>query len=222
MSKLLDQIQEDARAVSDAFRAAGERQGRWRAELDEGSRRYSAELRTDPHLILLQPKRFGWRKRRRAAREIAARMSTRFVNPKARLEVGKGSQTQRTQWVREALFVPALLEAAREWRRPRYLRLGRTWVTNAKGTKALVSPGDLSVDVVRGWLQSRAYAIAETKILGPRALRPLTDKQRDAVLLAAKSRGVTPDALKRRAARAVAKLHGRSKRSQGGSRRLSP
>jgi hypothetical protein len=169
-----------------------------------------------PYLILIRPKRFNWRQRRQAAREIAASMKTRVANPKARIELTQGDGPSAASWVRETLFVPALMEAASEWLQPQPIRVGRTWLKDARGRKALTTPAELDARTFRRWLKARAYAIAERKLLAPAALDSLTDKERDIVLLASKRSGATPAAIKKRAARAGAKLHGAASRSQRG------
>ena len=169
-----------------------------------------------PYLILIQPKRFNWRQRRTAAREIAASMKTRVANPKARIELTQGDGPSAASWVRETLFVPALMEAASGWAEPQPIRVGRRWLKDARGRKALTTPAELDAPTFRRWLKARAYAIAERKLLAPAALDSLTDKERDIVLLASKRSGATPAAIKQRAARAGAKLHGAASRSQRG------
>ena len=156
-----------------------------------------------PYAILLHP-RSSWRRRRKAAREIAATMPTKIADRKAYYAL-KEEQGQR--WLRERIFIPALLEAARNRDQPQYVRIGTQWVTDASGRKALVRPARWdSIPLFRHWLISKAWAIAAKKLRLGRRLEPLTEKQRDTILLLAKSQSMTPGALRKRVARAAAKL----------------
>jgi hypothetical protein len=117
------------------------------------------------------------------------------------------------RWLREEIFVPAILEAARSRRRPQYIRIGSRWITDAAGRKACLAPMKLSVRLFRRWLKTRAWAIAAKKLELGRPLAPLTEKERDAIRRAAKQGGVTPNAIRKQVARVQAKLHTFQKRS---------
>src|SRR5262245_26285927 len=180
-----------------------------------------------PVATLVHP-RSGSRRRRKAALEIANKMSTRFASPRVRAELR--SMTPRPgglqRWVREEIFVPALLEATQELRRPQTVRLGTKWITDAKGRKARLRPVELDpIPIFKQWLMTRARALAEERILGGQRLKHLSQKQRELLLLlqsnenydyahAADRMGVTAEAVRQLAARARAKaLHETSKRS---------
>src|SRR5207247_5036500 len=168
---------------------------------EQRERKFQEFLRpTDPHWILLSSLSTS-RQRRKAARAIAAKMPTQIADRKAYYAL---KEERAQQWLREEIFVPALLEAARSRNRPQYIRIGRKWVTDERGRKSRVRPMEGSVPFAKRWLMTRAWAIAAKKLIAGRPLAPLTDKQRETILLLAKKQGVTPDALRKRAARAAA------------------
>jgi hypothetical protein len=182
-----------------------------------------------PFVILLN-RRSTSRRRRKAARLITAQMSTHFASPQARAELKSMKRPGGLQkWVREEVFVPALLQAVREQqeqRQPRTVRIGSKWVTDASGRKARLYP--IRVDDVaffKKWLITRARAISEEMILGGPRLKHLSPKQRKLLLLlqsgdnkyqdAAERMGLTPEAVRQLATRARAKprVHESPKRS---------
>jgi hypothetical protein len=174
--------------------------------------------RTDPFLILLSAR--SWRQRQKAARAIAAKMPTKIADRKAYYALKGDAQGEGARWLREKVFVPALMEAARGQKRLQYFRDGQKWITDASGHKTLVRPMEYSVRFLRRWLMTRAWAIVTKKLALGRPLAPMTERQRDAIQLAAKrdakKRGVTPDALRKRIARTAAKAARLQKRWQGG------
>jgi hypothetical protein len=153
------------------------------------------------------------RQKRKAARAIAATMPTKIVNREAYRAL---KEEQGHRWLREGIYVPALLEAARDKRRPQPVRIGAKWLTDEDGRKASVRPVDGSFAFIRRWLMIRAWAIAAKKLGLGRAVSPFTERERDTMLLAAKKQGVTPDALRKRFARVKAKLAQFQKRWQKG------
>ena len=174
------------------------------------------QLAADPYWILLRSRSTS-RQRRKAARSIASKMSTRLANRAARFALKTEHAGETQQWLREEIFAPALLEAARERRRLQYIRLGPKWVTDARDRKVKVRPLErFGVAVARRWLLARARAIAAQKIIGGPRLRTMTSKERETIQLLAKHAGVTPAALRKRAARAAAQLHTSRKRSHRG------
>jgi len=198
-----------AGAVDRAIRAAQQNQRMLRKILLEEARR----PRNDPFWILLNP-RSPSRRKRKAARAIAATMPTKIANRKAYYAL---KEEQGQLWLREKVFVPALLEAARSKQRPQYVRFGARWVTDESGRKALVRPFDRSEAFVKRWLMTRAWAIAAKKLELGRHLPPLTEKQLDAIRWSMKKQGVTPETFRKRLARTHAKLAQFQKRWQRGA-----
>jgi len=180
-------------------------------------RLHAAQVRREfgaPYWILLCSRRSTSRQRRRAARAIAATMPTKIAHRNAYYAL---KEAQGHRWLREEIFVPALLEAARDSRRPQYVRIGTKWVKAASGRKKLVSPMELAtIALIRRWLMQRAWRIAAKKLELGRPLAPLTEKQLDTIRWAAKQQGVTPDALRKRAARTQTRLAQLQKRWQKG------
>jgi hypothetical protein len=110
---------------------------------------------TDPYWILLRARSTS-RQRHKAARRIAATMSTTFANPAARLALKRAHRGEGARWLRETLFVSALLEAARERYELQRIRLGAKWVTDADGRIAPTRPMDHSLPFLRRWLRIHA------------------------------------------------------------------
>jgi DNA-directed RNA polymerase specialized sigma24 family protein len=209
---LLEKLEETRAVVESALRF-----GALRCEAERNAAMVDEILRpTDPYWILLRSRSTS-RQRRAAARKLAARMSTRFANPKVRAELRAMTRPGGLQrWLREEVFVPALLEAARERRRPQRIRLGTKWIKDASGRIARVRPMERSIPFLRYWLSTRARALAEERILGGRRLGHLSARQRELLLLlqphpdyadVAERMGVTPEAVRQLAARARAKPH---------------
>src|SRR5262245_30852676 len=132
------------------------------------------ELGGAPYATLLL-RRSTWRRRRAAAGNIAANMPTKVAHRKAYYAL---DDEQGELWLREKIFVPALLEAARGLQRPQYIRFGAKWVTDAGGRKARVRPIELEPPhLVKRWLLMRTYAIAAKKLAGGRPLARLTERE---------------------------------------------
>jgi hypothetical protein len=157
-------------------------------------------LRTDPHLILLNP-RSTLKQRRAAARRIAATQVIAFKRPAVRkaLSEWRRQPAERGTWLRQ-LFADALVDASKEACTPLpHIRLGRRWVKgwvkrrgkDHREHTALVvlehvAPMQLTLPQARRWLLQRARRLMELAILGDdvasgRYRRRLSRRDRDAL-----------------------------------------
>jgi hypothetical protein len=171
--------------------------------LQETQAALAAEIRlwrTDPHLILLNP-RSTLKQRRAAARRIAATQVIAFKRPAVRkaLSEWRRQPAERDTWLRQ-LFADALVDAGKEASTPLpRIRLGRRWVKgwvkrrgkDHREHTALVvlehvAPMELIPSQARRWLLQRAWRLMELAILGDdvasgRYRRRLSRRDREAL-----------------------------------------
>lgn len=159
----IKQFFDDLERSSNQLRQAVEAAGR--------SARIVALLATthphDPWRLL--SRRYSPKQRHTAARAVAARMSTRFKEPRIKAALTaeararrQGGQSGVDRWLREDVFPKALLLAAAERYKAQPIRLGKDWVG---GRRQPVVPMELAWTNTIRWLKQRARRLAEEIIL---------------------------------------------------------
>ncbi len=126
----------------------------------------------DPWRLL--SRRYSSKQRLATARAVAARMSTRFKDPRVVAAIREHRSPDR--WLREQVFPEALWLAAAERYKAQPIRLGKHWVG---GRRQPVIPLELAWPNAIRWLRQRARRLAEEIILDEAPRVRLSPRERD-------------------------------------------